>query len=355
MILLEHYERAVAWGDIQDNPAQRQILLAMQRIIDELQKSKQAWFPRGWYAPQIKGIYLYGTVGAGKTYLMDLFYQLVPEKKKQRFHFHHFMQQIDAQLRLLQGQKNPLERIANNFAKKTRLLCFDEFLVQDVTQAMILAELLPIFFAKKIILVATSNSCPDDLYLHGVQRARFLPVIAEIKQRCEVVKLEAQLDYRLGREPLLTAYFYPLNAATDKKMAEQFAALEPHALSAGHLTIQNRSVAFIQLGERAIWFDFKVICNLPRSQLDYLEIANRFDTVFVSNIPVLTSQDSIYAILLIHFVDVLYDQRIRLILSAAVPLEQLYMQGGAPPAFKRTFSRLQEMQSVDYLTRHNAR
>ncbi|WP_019215314.1 cell division protein ZapE [Legionella tunisiensis] len=354
MTVISQYEAGIASGDIQDDPMQRKVLLAMQRLAEDLQAPKRTWFHRR-YQQEIKGLYIHGPVGVGKSYLMDLFYQQIGERKKARFHFHHFMQQIDAQLRRLQGQKDPLRRIAADFSKRTRLLCFDEFLVHDVAYAMILAELLQAFFAQGIVLVATSNTCPDDLYLNGVQRARFLPAIALIKSRCEVISLGDKKDYRLGREPLQEAYLYPLGSATDKILNEQFTAIEQNSVSQGSLMVQTRDIPFVKCGERAIWFDFKVICNLPRSQLDYLEIADRFDTVFVSDIPVLTKNDTVYAILLIHFVDVMYDRGIRLIISAAVPLSQLYVQGEMKDSFKRTLSRLQEMQSVDYIRRHPRR
>ncbi|WP_028388229.1 cell division protein ZapE [Legionella fairfieldensis] len=352
MTLIEHYEAAIALGDIEDDKEQRQVLLSMQRVLDDLDKPVSSWFPRR-RKRLIRGVYLYGSVGVGKTYLMDLFYHSIDEQQKARFHFHQFMQQVDAQLRHLQGQKNPLRQIAADLAKRIRILCFDEFLVHDVADAMILAELLQALFAQGVILVATSNTRPDELYWSGVQRARFLPAIALIKTHCDVISLHQKKDYRCGREPLGSAYFYPLGGATDKLLADQFVAITGEGLhESGMLTVQNREIPFIHCGRRAIWFDFSVICNLPRSQLDYLEIADRFDTVFVANIPALTENDSIGVILLIHFIDVMYDRGIRLVLSAAAPLEQLYIQGEMRQSFKRTLSRLQEMQSADYVRRH---
>lgn len=354
MTLLSHYETAIKRGDIVDDVLQRQVLLSMQRLADALQ-TKHSWLKWRRKSRPATGIYLYGPVGVGKTYLMDLFYQQVGERQKARFHFHHFMQQIDAQLRRLQGQKDPLHRIAADLAKRTRLLCFDEFLVHDVAHAMILAELLEALFANGIVLVATSNIRPEDLYLNGVQRARFLPAIALIKTHCEVISLGEKRDYRLGREPLYAAYLYPLGTTTEAILMEQFAAIAQEKQENGSLIVQNRDIPFVKCGEKAVWFDFNVICNLPRSQLDYLEIADRFDTVFVSNIPMLSEKDTVHAILLVSFIDIMYDRGIRLVLSAAVPLEQLYVQGEVSQAFKRTLSRLQEMQSADYLKRHPRR
>ncbi|KTC94391.1 cell division protein ZapE [Legionella erythra] len=350
MTILARYDAAIARGDIENDPLQRPIIRVMDELAAALGQPKKSFF--SWRRTQgIKGIYLYGSVGVGKTFLMDLLFEEVKIREKIRFHFHHFMQQIDAQLRRLQGQKDPLQVIAKNLAKTTRLLCFDEFLVHDVAHAMILAELLKALFANGIVLVATSNIKPDDLYLNGVQRARFLPAIALIKSHCQILALNQPRDYRVGRDIQLETFFYPLNESTKNRFSTQFALMEPASRSAGTVTVQNREIPYIRCGEEAIWFDFKVICNLPRSQLDYLELVDRFSNFFVSDMPQLHERDTVYAILFVHFIDVLYDRGIRLILSAEVPLTELYLKGEMSQAFKRTLSRLQEMQSQDYLRR----
>ncbi|MCL9685234.1 cell division protein ZapE [Legionella maioricensis] len=354
MILLAQYEAAIQRNDIDNDPLQREVLGHMQRLADELKKPKPSWFHWG-RRNSIKGLYLYGPVGVGKTYLVDLFYQHVEEKQKARFHFHHFMQQIDAQLRRLQGQKDPLKQIAKDIAKSTRLLCFDEFLVHDVAYAMILAELLQALHAQGVILVISSNTKPDDLYLNGVQRARFLPAIAIIKNNCEVLLLHENRDYRIGRQPLLDAYLYPLNEVSAKTMEQQFVLLAKEVKENGTITIQNRDIPYIRRDEKSIWFGFDVLCNLPRSQLDYLEIADKFDSVFVSGIPRLTEGHTAQTIMFIHLIDVMYDRGINIIISAAVPLDELYVKGEMKETFKRTLSRLTEMQSVDYLSRHPRR
>lgn len=351
MSLLTRYEDAIIRKDIKDDPLQRQVLAPLQRLTDELQQA-----PRGFWLWRKKtpcqGLYLYGPVGVGKTFMMDLFYDNLAIKEKKRFHFHHFMQQVDERLRALQGQKNPLQRIADELAEGARLLCFDEFMVDDVAYAMILSDLMQAIFQRGVSLVATSNTRPDDLYLKGVQRQRFMPVIAAIKTHCEVVNLGDHRDYRLGRLPDMATWLTPLNEANAQRFAEQFEQITGTPQQDGHLILQHREVPCLGCSDTAVWFDFRVICNLPRSQLDYLEIANRFDTVFVSDIPCLGENDTVLAIMLIHFVDVMYDRGIRLILSAAVPITQLYEAGEMSQAFRRTSSRLQEMQSVDYLQRH---
>lgn len=354
MTLMDQYDAAVASAEIDDDFSQRNVIRQMQRVADELAQPRSSWF-KCWNKKQVMGLYLHGPVGVGKTYLGDLFYQDAVEPHKSRFHFHHFMQQIDAQLRKLQGQKDPLRRIAANLAKTTRLLCLDEFMVYDVADAMILAELLQALFAHDVILVATSNTCPEDLYLDGVHRERFLPAISLIKQHCQVLALPPHSDYRLGRAPSLQAYFSPLNQAVWQVLSEQFGTISVNVIEGGELNVQNRLIPCVKYSERAVWFKFDVICNLPRSQLDYLEIADRFDTVFVSDVPILTDNDTVRVILLIHFIDVMYDRGIRVVISAAVAVEQLYLKGEKYIAFQRTLSRLKEMQSEDYSRRHQRR
>ncbi len=354
MNVITQYEAAIHRGEIDDDSLQRDILMHMQGLAERVKKSNSSWlYPL--IKPQIKGVYLYGPVGVGKTYLIDLFYDCLEEKKKARFHFHHFMQQVDAQLRRLQGQKNPLRKIAKELAKTTRVLCFDEFMVHDVAYAMILAELLQALIASGVILVISSNIPPDDLYRNGVHRKRFLPAITAIKEHCEVLHLNEQRDYRIGRAPLLDAYLFPLNEQTGLTMERQFLLFASEFKENGVITIQNREISYLKLAEKSIWFAFDILCNLPRSQLDYLELADRFDTIFLSNIPELTAKHTLQAIMFIHFIDVMYDRGINIIISAEVAVEQLYVEGEMKETFKRTLSRLLEMQSVDYLARHPKR
>lgn len=354
MSLFSLYDAAIERGDITEDSMQRAVLAHMQSLADALSKPQSTWF--FWRKkPLIKGLYLYGPVGVGKTYLVDLCYEGISEEKKARFHFHHFMQQIDAQLRRLQGQKDPLRLIAKEIAQSTRLLCFDEFLVDDVAYAMILAELLKALYAEGVILVISSNTKPDDLYSKGVQRARFLPAIALINERCEVLHLNEAKDYRVGRAPLFDAYLYPLNSKTALVMEQQFALVADRVEEGQCISIQGRSIPYLKSAAQSIWFAFDVLCNFPRSQLDYLELAERFDNIFISDIPCLTANHTAQTIMFIHFIDVMYDRGINIIISAAVPLDELYVSGELVESFKRTLSRLTEMQSVDYLSRHPRR
>lgn len=348
MWLKQLYAKAIGRGEIHDDPLQRVVLESLQQVANALENQSMRWF-RPWKKDSINGVYLYGPVGAGKTFLMDMFYQNVNVRGKTRIHFHQFMQKIDAQLRQLQGHPNPVKFIAKQWAKTTRLLCLDEFLVQDVATAMMLAELIQVMLEGGVVLVITSNTAPDDLYRDGLQRVRFLPAIALIKQHCEVIDLTERRDYRLGHAAFAQAYLCPLNKKTQTMMEAQFQELDAGALNEAPLMVQGRVIATVKRRERAVWFEFDVICNLPRSQLDYLEIASRFTTVFVSDIPILSVNDTVRAILLTHFIDVMYDRRVRLRLSAAAPIDRLYLEGEVSSAFQRTQSRLQEMQSVAYL------
>ena len=352
--LLAVYDAAVATGDIIDSKHQRDIIENFQSILDEIKHSERAWF-FSWGKKQVRGLYLYGPVGTGKTFLMDLFYDEVPSHHKARFHFHHFMQFIDAELRRLEGTRDPVRQIARALATASRIVCLDECLVNDVADAMIFVELLPVLFEEGVILIVTANTKPDDLYLNGVHRERFLPAIDLIKQHCQVLELDDHRDYRLGRTPSLQSYYYPLNEITQRAFAAQFIACCPSGIEGVVLSVQNRTIPSIKVGGRVVWFSFQVICSLPRSQLDYIEIAERFDTVFISDLPQINADDTVSAILLIHLVDVMYDRGVCLVISAAVPPADLYVSGAMLTSFQRTLSRLHEMQSADYLSRHPRR
>ena len=347
MDLESAYQQAVSQGKIQNEPRQREILSLLQAVSDQMKK-KRHWLGR-WRNQHPQGLYIYGPVGGGKTYLLDLFYQNLPIREKGRFHFHHFMQQVDAQLRQRQGQVDPLQGIARDFALKYKVLCFDEFLVHDVAYAMILAELLQALFVQGVVLVATSNTLPDELYLNGVQRARFLPAIAAIKQHCQVIALSGNRDFRLGRTTSLTAWLHPVTADNEALMRQQFEQVAIQPQYNRTIPIQNRAIQVLASSKNAVWFDFQVICQMPRSQLDYLELAQQYDTVFISHVPVLTEKDTVAAILLIHLIDVLYDNHRRLIILSETTVDCLYVKGEVLKEFARTRSRLSEMQSADYL------
>lgn len=347
MKLVEQYQASVAAGVLQNDPAQRIVLQKLESILVQVLLPKPWW--RIWPKP-VQGLYLYGHVGVGKTSLLNLFYHALPEHLGERYHFHHFMQQVDKKLRDLQGTRNPIEKIASDFAKKTRVLCLDEFLVNDIADASILALLLKALFRRGVVLVATANTAPKDLYLNGVHRERFLPAIDLIEKYCLIHELPHHADYRLGRDSIAQAYITPLGKHADKTLMEQFTKLEPDARIDGTLTLQQREVPFLRCGQKAIWFEFKTLCQIPRSQLDYLELASRFEKIFVSHVPRFKPDDTVSVLLFMYLVDVMYDQHRLLILSAETSVETLYQEGSLLTSFERTRSRLTEMQSSSYLT-----
>lgn len=353
--LFKLYDAAVAHEEIVDSGNQRRVLKTLNTIYKSaINPPKIAWWQRLWSPKIIMGVYIYGPVGVGKTYLMNLFYDALPEEHKKRFHFHHFMQHVDKALRASQGMQNPLKHIASTFAEGIRVLCLDEFLVEDVADASILGELLSELFRHGLTLVATANTKPDDLYLDGLHRERFLPAIDLINVHCKVMCLDDHTDYRVGREALPDAYLYPVNKANEALMRQQFLQLSGQSEIRAEtrlIAIQSRDIEYIGQGERVIWFDFHVICNMPRSQLDYLEIAKRFDTVFVSHVRALSEDDAAQLILFIRFVDVMYDEGVHLVLLADTPVDAIYLQGPMSKMFERTLSRLKEMQSADYWMR----
>ncbi len=345
--LIDSYQFAVSNGEIESDNAQIEVLQQLQSISNNIKKKDNwSWLP--WQRSKMKGLYIVGPVGTGKTFLVDLFFQHLPKGYGKRFHFLHFMQLIDQQLRQRQGQIDPLRKIIKVFAKQTKLLCFDEFAVDDVAHAMILAELFDEFFAQGLILVVTSNAHPDDLYLKGVQRQRFIPAIELIKQHCEIKNLIAQRDYRTGRSIHIETYIHPLTKAHDDLLARQYHLLASNSHANTQLIVQNRPVNCIKQADNIIWFDFNQICAVPRSQLDFLELSQRFNTFIISQVRQMGPYDTRQAILWIQLIDVLYDQNRRIIVSAEVEIEALYTGGEMSHDFKRTISRLHEMQSKDY-------
>jgi len=298
--------------------------------------------------PPPKGLYFYGGVGRGKSLLMDGFFANIPYRRKRRVHFHHFMQEVHAELSTLKHEEDPLVQMAANIAKKVRLLCFDEFHVNDIADAMILGRLLEELFKGGVVFVMTSNYAPNDLFKHGLQRERFLPAIELIKQNLTVVNVDGGTDYRLQAFEKFSVYHTPLSSEAEAKLADAFAAVVGKVETGKTVTINERMIPVIRRGAGAIWFDFNAICGGPRSQLDYLEIAREYHTVLVSNIPRLTAAQSNEARRLTLMVDVFYDQRVNLIVSAAVPPQMLYSEGLRSDEFQRTVSRLLEMQTREY-------
>lgn len=294
------------------------------------------------------GLYLWGGVGRGKTFLMDWFFDTLPLAPKRRLHFHHFMRGIHDAMTHLPKQPDPLEVVADQWRREVRLLCLDELVVTDIADAMILHRLLRALFSRGLILVTTSNSHPQDLYRNGLQRALFLPAIDLIERHTRVFELDGGSDYRLRALRKGGVYFDPKSG--EGQLADCFARLTGgHAESAGQISLNGRAFPVRRLGTDVIWFDFDALCGTPRSVSDYIEIAREYHTLLLSGVPVLSPEREAPARRFVHLVDELYDQRVKLVLWAETPVERLY-RGGIPQfPHERLLSRLIEMQSSDYL------
>jgi cell division protein ZapE len=280
---------------------------------------------------------------------MDLFYNAVPLKRKTRLHFHEFMREVHRELADLQGTVNPLDALAKRMALKFKLICFDEFHVADITDAMILHRLLAALFDNQVGFVATSNFKPNDLYPNGLHRDRIMPAIALLNQKLEVLNVDNGTDYRRRTLELVTTYHSPLGPQADAAMNEGFNQLAESADENPILRIESREIRARRKAGGVVWFDFRVLCGSPRSQNDYLELASQFHTVMLSHVPHMPVNMASEARRFTWLVDVLYDRRVKLIMSAAVPPEELYTQGPLSHEFPRTVSRLNEMQSQEFL------
>ncbi len=299
--------------------------------------------------PIPRGVYMYGGVGRGKSFLMDCFFQSVPLTRKTRLHFHEFMREVHRELQDLKGTVNPLDELGRRIARRFRLICFDEFHVADVTDAMILHRLLDAMFANRVSIVTTSNFHPDGLYPNGLHRDRILPAIELLKSRLEVINVDAGTDYRQQTLAQIDMYHCPLGAEADAAMAHAFEQLAEAREEPPVMQIEQRTLHALRRAGGVVWFDFKNLCGGPRSQNDYLELASRFHTVLLSGVPQMSPRLASEARRFTWLVDVLYDRRVKLVLSAAVPAEQLYTEGPLAHEFPRTVSRLHEMQSAEFL------
>lgn len=302
---------------------------------------------------RVKGLYMWGGVGRGKTYLMDLFYESLPFDACMRTHFHRFMRRIHRELNSLNQQKNPLDKVADRLAGEVRVICFDEFFVVDITDAMILANLLKALFDRGVVLVATSNVVPDGLYENGLQRSRFLPAIALLNEFTEVVNVDSGTDYRLRALEKAPLYYLKSEDNLQKKLMRCFNSLQSsHALveAPAQLTVEGRPIKALRMADDIVWFEFKAICDGPRSQNDYIELAREFRTVIIEGVPLFAAHNDDQARRFIYLVDEFYDRNVTLVLAASAPIHELYGGDGRLSfEFQRTVSRVQEMQSKEYL------
>ena len=327
------------------------MLDALWHELVDFKTKRNRFLGRSLRRPEVpQGLYFWGGVGRGKSFLMDAFFTCVPYRRKRRVHFHHFMAEVHNQLRSLSKEADPLVTVAERIAQTTRLLCFDEFHVSDIADAMILSRLLSELFRHGVIMVLTSNYPPDQLYPNGLQRNNFLPAIALLQQNLAVFNLDGGNDYRLReltREPL---FMVPAGADSDARMEAMFDRLTAGAPESPHqIEIQGRKLMVKRHAPGVIWFDFATLCGGPRSQTDYLDIAGEYHTVFVSGIPRLSANDASPARRLTWLVDVFYDHRVKLVASCAVEIDDIYTEGVQASEFFRTASRLTEMQSSSYL------
>lgn len=349
----EIYHQTLVERGYQADPAQLRAVAALQRCQDEWiaykARRSNAITKMLVRPPLPRGVYMYGGVGRGKSFLMDSFFQAVPLQRKTRLHFHEFMREVHRELQDLKGIQNPLDELGKRIARRFRLICFDEFHVADVTDAMILHRLLDAMFANRVSIVTTSNFHPDGLYPNGLHRDRIVPAIELLKAKLEVINVDNGTDYRRRTLQHVQLYHTPLGGAADAAMTQAFEELAEVRDEAPELHIENRVIHARRKAGGVVWFDFKQLCGGPRSQNDYLELAAQFHTLLLSDVPLMPPKLASEARRFTWLVDVLYDRRVKLIMSAEVPAEDLYTEGPLSHEFPRTVSRLNEMQSEEFL------
>jgi cell division protein ZapE len=353
------YAREIAKRHFSSDSAQLTALAHLERLRAELAAAASAPLGkrllRGLTRDNggaFKGVYLWGGVGRGKTWLMDLFYSSLTIAQKRRTHFYRFMQEVHADLKRLKGMQSPLDGVADKIARKAQVVCFDELFVSDIADAMILAGLFGALIRRGVTLVFTSNVKPKDLYKGGLQRDRFLPTIALIEKNCDVVAVDGGVDYRL-RQLTAASIYLPTGAAdTQKKLEQLFDDLSDEDVESGHdISVNHRKIKVVRESENVIWFEFAALCEGPRSPADYIAVASEYQSVVISNVPVLHDTADNAARRFISVIDEFYDRGVNVIISAAAPPSELYKGEKLKFEFQRTASRLTEMQSEDYLAR----
>ena len=357
----QQYRVWLASGELEPDPAQAAVVAQLQDLQQRLLQpqprerllTRLTGLGRHPASPE-KGLYIWGGVGRGKTWLVDLFYNQLPLQNKQRIHFHHFMRVIHEELSSLRGQPDPLRRVATDLAKNARVLCLDEFIVTDIGDAMILSKLFKTLFQQGVTLVTSSNTRPHDLYRDGIQRSSFLQAIELLKTHTHVMELSGGIDYRLRYLAQARVYHTPLGPGVTEALQQEFSRLAPEAGQVGgSIRIFQRDIPLLRMADDLAWFDFMALCGPPRSQNDYLELACRFHTVLISDIPLLGPALDDVARRFLYLLDEFYDRNVKLILSAAGSPESLYQGERLAFDFQRATSRLHEMQSMDYLAREH--
>jgi len=347
------YEQTLVERGYTSDPAQLAAVASLERCENEwadYKARRSNAVTKLLVRPPIpRGVYMWGGVGRGKSFLMDCFFQSVPLRRKTRLHFHEFMREVHRELQDLKGTVNPLDELGKRIARRFRLICFDEFHVADVTDAMILHRLLEALFANRVSIITTSNFHPDTLYPNGLHRDRILPAIELLKDKLEVIGVDDGTDYRRRTMERVRRYHCPLGPDAEEALTQAFEQLAEVRDEKPVLFIEQREISARRKAGGVVWFDFKWLCGGPRSQNDYLEIASRFHTVILSNVPLMQPRMASEARRFTWLIDVMYDRRVKLIMSAEVPPEQLYPEGPLAHEFPRTVSRLNEMQSTEFL------
>lgn len=351
---LSWYKTAQQQPGFIHDAAQLMAIQHLDNLWTELVAFKQKrnrFLGRSWRAPQVpKGLYLYGGVGRGKSFLMDVFFGCLSYQRKRRVHFHAFMAEVQERLKTHRSQSNPLKAVAQDIAKDVRVLCFDEFHVSDIADAMILGRLLEGLFTEGVVVVATSNYAPAELYPQGQNRSSFLPTIALIERELTVLNVDGGEDYRLRSLKPADVFYVPADQNSEKALLKLFTQLNhQQSPTQEQITILGRTLPVHGLTQTSIWFDFETLCCGPRSQNDYLQIAQQFRVVFLSDIPKMSPNEKSEARRLTWLIDVLYDYRVKLCASSAVAVDEIYTEGDFAEEFTRTASRLTEMCSESYL------
>ncbi len=344
-----YYQKLLESDQILADPQQAAVITRLQTIYDCLAAAPaKTGFLQKLTAKRAltKGLYLWGDVGIGKTFLMDSFYYCLPIKNKMRIHFHAFMKMIHEQLQQLKNETKPINKLAKQIANSYCVICFDELVVNDITDAMLLAGLFDCLYRENTCLLFTSNTAPDNLYLNGIQRDSFLPAIELIKQHCDVIHLTSTQEYRFKEYETNNYYYTPLDEKSEAMLELQFNQhRDNQPVSKNPLRVLGRDIEIKKMSDRTIWFDFQALCGVPRSQQDYLDIAKQFDTILISNLRVIQPEQNDLARAFINLVDVVYDAKKRLIIAAEKPIEDIYFCGRMLFEFARTRSRLIEMQT----------
>ena len=344
----ELYLNLIDDGQLSFDKEQAKLLEKFNHLNESLTKRSKSWFGQ----KKIKGLYIRGEVGRGKTQMMDIFFETLNIQEKKRVHFHRFMKILHDDLDKISAQKDPLKKVAKDISKKTKVLCFDEFYVEDIGDAMLLGRFINELFENKVTLITTSNTHPDNLYRDGLHRSRFLPAIKSIKENCEIYELNSAQDYRLRTLEQLEIFIIGKGDQGIKELESNFTELTNGEFQDGQkIKILGREINTIKLAQGSLWVSFKEICEGPRSAKDYIEVCSEFHTLFVSNVPIMKGSNDDSARRFIALVDECYERNVNLILSMETELEQIYSGERLLEPFKRTISRLEEMRSKEYLSR----